>query len=209
MKHFDIEQWADFSRGVASEADRSSMERHLASGCTRCNRIVHLLRGVAAVVGSEYEPPASVVRTAKALYQPPRPGRLAARIVYDSFRDPLPAGMRTSDRLTRHVLYEAGDYSLDVRVEEQPGGTAATLVGQLVKRECPAGPGEVQATLKTGTKTVARAAGNAFGEFQLDYRPVVSLQLEVSLGVAGPVLDVPLGQTSDPDAKPPRPPSRS
>jgi hypothetical protein len=196
MTHFDIEQWVDFSRGTATEADRSLMQVHLDSGCTRCSRMVALLAGVAAAVrvDKSSEPPASAVRLAKALYQPPRPERLIARIVYDSFRDPLPAGVRTQDRLTRHILFEAGGYSLDVRVERHGGPATATLVGQVVRRDSPvAASSDVQATLRTGTKIVAAASGNAFGEFQLDCRPAPSLQLEVSLGTGGPVLDVPLG----------------
>jgi hypothetical protein len=212
MTHFDIEQWADFSRGAATGADRALMQRHLASGCGRCNRMVDLLVGVAAVTRADkdYDPPAAVVRRAKALYRPQRPERLTARVIYDSFRDPLPAGVRTQDRLTRHVLYQAGDYSLDVRVEQHAGAATATLVGQVVTRERPGtSAGDVQVMLRRGTKTVAAASGNAFGEFQLDYRPVASLQLEVTLGTTGPVLELPLDHAVEPDEPDPQSPKRS
>jgi len=39
--------------------------------------------------------------------------RIPVRLLYDSFREPLPAGLRTQQRLSRQALYQAGDYSLD------------------------------------------------------------------------------------------------
>jgi hypothetical protein len=200
MTHYEIEQWVDFSRGVASDADRPLMERHLAAGCTRCRRIVTLLQGVAAAARADTQaaPPASTVRMAKALYQPHKPERLIARLVYDSFRDPLPAGVRTQDRLTRHVLYVAGEYSLDVRLEEHGAPSSATLVGQIVKRDSPAASaGDVQVMLRSRTKTVAATSCNAFGEFHMAYRPGPALQLEVSLSPSGQVLEVPLGHVME------------
>jgi hypothetical protein len=213
MKHFETEQWLEFSRGASTDDDRSAMESHLASGCARCRRVVDVLKGVAVIARAEknYGPPESVVRLAKAVYWPQQPERLIARLIYDSFREPLPAGVRTQDRLTRHALYEAGDYSVDVRVEQHGVRDTATLVGQLANRARPGAPAvDVQVKLKRQKKIVAAASCNEFGEFHLDYSPAPALQLEVSLGSTGKVVEVPLGSVLDqPGGKPARPRDRT
>ena len=108
-------------------------------------RIVNVLRGVAATARGEadYEPPEHAIRYAQAIYSLYRPEsvsfpRLVARLVHDSIREPLPAGMRAQDRLARHALYEAGSYCLDLQLEHQPDSGLVTLIGQLADRNKPA-----------------------------------------------------------------------
>jgi hypothetical protein len=205
MSHFDIEQWADFSRGLDRDIDRSAMDSHLSTGCARCSRLVKMLGSVAAIARTEmgYEPPASTVRLAKAIYEPQKPERTLARLVFDSFREPLSAGMRTQDRQTRHTLYEAGGYCVDLRLEHQRPAHLATLVGQLADREHPgADADDVRVELRTRREILARANCNRFGEFQLDYRPAPALRLDVILGSSGRRLELPLsGLTDEPAAR--------
>src|SRR3989442_1049638 len=125
MKHFDISEWTDFVRGVTS--DRSPMEAH-ASRCVRCRATLSLVTRIvqSARTEGQYEPPDRLVRWAKAISALQRPERssvlrLVARLVYDSFREPLPAGLRAADRVSRHALYEAGNFSVDLRLEQEKG----------------------------------------------------------------------------------------
>jgi len=205
MSHFDIEQWADFSRGLDRDIDRSAMQSHLSTGCPRCGRLVNMLGSVAAIARTDmgYEPPASIVRLAKAIYQPQKPERTLARLVFDSFRAPLPAGVRTQDRQTRHALYEAGGYYVDLRLDNSRPAHLATLVGQLADREHPgADADDVRVELKTRKQILASANCNRFGEFQLDYRPAPALRLDVILGTSGKRLELPLsGLMDEPAAK--------
>ena len=204
FEHFDIRQWVDFSRGVDAGVDRAVMARHL-SGCAKCGRIVHQLTDVAAIARREadYEPPVSALRIAKAIFPSRRQESLLARLVYDSFREPLPAGMRSQDRQTRHALYEAENYYVDLRVDYQAASDTATLVGQLADRTHPATPAtDVRVLLKTRQEIIASAACNSFGEFHLDYRPAPALQIEVYLGSSGRRLDLPLSSLTA--AKPDR-----
>src|SRR2546425_3260100 len=60
---------------------------------------------------------------------------MPARLLYDSFREPLPAGLRTQQRLSRQYLYQAGDYSLDLRLENERGSPRVALVGQIQNRK--------------------------------------------------------------------------
>ena len=146
MKHFDITHWADFARGVAADADRAAMEAHMSSGCRRCRGTLELVQRVVTSARTDalYAPPEPVVRCAKAISALLRPqgstvSRLILRLAYDSFRDPVPAGIRAEDRVSRHTLYEAGNFDLDLRFEQEKGSRLATLVGQLTNREEPDG----------------------------------------------------------------------
>jgi len=136
---------------------------------------------------SRYDPPEPVVRCAKAisfLLRPQRStvSRLVARLVYDSFRDPAPVGLRAQDRVSRHTVYEAGNFSLDLRLEHQKGSPLATLVGQLTNRRDPdSALAEAPVLLMARQDIVAQAVYNRFGEFQMDYPLARQLRLCVAV----------------------------
>jgi anti-sigma factor RsiW len=201
MKHFSIWQWTDFVRGVASDDDRPAMDAHLSGGCPRCERVVTLLRGVANSARSDaaYEPPDHAIRHARALYSLHRPEantfpRLVAKLIRDTFRDPLPAGLRAQGQLSRRSLYEAGGYSLDLQVDHRPNSARMMLVGQLAGRgEHAASTANLPVWLMERESLVASTLSNRFGEFHLEYAPARNLRLHVPLPEAKKRLEVPLG----------------
>ena len=168
MKHFSIWQWTDFARGlVESGAARSAMETHLSS-CRRCERQVNVLRAVAVKARDDarYEAPVGALRYAQAIYSLYGPEkvslpRLLARLVYDSARAPLTVGMRAQSRLSRHMLYEAGSYSLDVQLDHQRSSGLVSLTGQLADREKAATSTSRQLTLDDTTAQRSPAARTA------------------------------------------------
>lgn len=195
MTHFHIGQWVDFSRGLDAAIDRPSMESHLASGCERCRRVVDVLSGISRIARGErdVEPPETALRLARAIYQRQPPQTLVGRLIFDSFREPLAAGLRSQDRETRHALWEAGAYCVDVRLDHQRAADTLTLVGQIVDRDHPgATMADVHVVLKNAEKMIAAAPCNPFGEFQLECRPAAALRLDVSLGATGRHLELPL-----------------
>jgi hypothetical protein len=200
MKHFGIWQWVDFVRDLGEEDARSAMATHLSSPCLRCQRIVNVLRGVSLTARGElnYEPPEQAIRNAQAIYSLERPQkasltRLVARLVHDSVRAPLPAGMRAQNRLSRHVLFEAGSYHLDLQLEYQPASGLIALIGQLADSTRPErSTDEIPVWLKNRKKLVASALCNQFGEFQLEYAPARSLRLHIPLSGARKRLEVSL-----------------
>src|SRR5437899_780400 len=121
------------------------MEHHLASGCRTCRRTAELVSKFAVAAGndSRVQLPQYALRCAQAIFILQRPERMQispsipARLLYDSFREPLPAGVRTQQRLNRQTLYQAGDYSLDLRLEKEPGSPRVALVGQIQNRKEP------------------------------------------------------------------------
>ena len=201
MKHFDISDWTDLARGCATDADRTAMESHLATGCRRCGATVGLMQRVAASTRADnlYEPPPDTVRCAKALSALQRPQSstpgLLARLIYDSFREPLPAGIRAEDRVSHHTVFEAGDFLLDLRAEQEKESPRVTLVGQLTYRADPDRPMAGAPVLVMARKTiVAHAIYNRFGEFEMDYPPSRHLRLCVALAPPGKRIEVSLNQ---------------
>jgi hypothetical protein len=202
MKHFRDWQWADYVRGVVEPAARTGMETHLSSGCHRCGRVVDVLQGVALIAQRErdHEPPEQVIRNAKAIYALHKPEKLpkaVARLIHDSFRAPLPAGLRNSGRVARHALFLAGSYYLDLQLEYQPASALVTLVGQLANRDrLGTSPAGTPVSLKERDRLVASAVCNQFGEFQLQYNVQSDLHLHLALPTDGKRLEIPLNTVS-------------
>ncbi len=208
MRHYEIGQWVDMVRGLLSERKRAEMLAHVSSGCRRCGRAFRILQEVARVSGAEkqYQVPPYVVHGARAIFALQRPEkvyffpRTVARLIYDSFKEPMPVGLRARHRITRHALYQAGDFSVDIRLDHQPGTATVTLVGQIFSRS---NPGEsltdVPVFLVSGNKSVAQSTSNAFGEFQLEYRPMRHLRLYMQGNKDFQRnIEVPLGRFAEP-----------
>src|SRR5688572_3131808 len=101
-KHLDAWEWLDFVRDEGDPARRSAGAAHLASGCERCQAVVRGLRAVTAMAGREaqYDPPAMVLKRAQAIFPVREPAMsVFAKLIYDNFHDPLPAGLRSQGRL--------------------------------------------------------------------------------------------------------------
>jgi hypothetical protein len=201
MTHFSIGQWTDFVRGLVETGPRTAMEAHL-SGCRRCERFVGVLHDVAVTARGEadHDPPAYAIRYAHALFSQYRPEtlsfpRMVARLVHDSARAPLPAGMRSQGRLSRQALYEAGSYCLDLLLEHQPRSGLITLIGQLADRDKPATiTADVPVWLMERKNLVASTLCNRFGEFQLEYAPARDLRLHIPLAAARKRVEVSLNR---------------
>jgi hypothetical protein len=214
MNHFDISDWTDFARGCAADPAQAGMQAHLASGCRRCRAALDLLQRVVTATRADdlYEPPADIVRCVKAISAMQRPrssvARLVGRLIYDSFTEPLPAGMRAADRVSRHTMYEAGEFFVDLRLEQEKGSPFVTLVGQLTNRTNPDSslPG-APVLLMAQKDIVAHTVYNRFGEFQMDYPPARHLRLCVALDPPGKRIELSLNRLVA--EMPPAPPSEA
>lgn len=189
MKHFSIEEWADFARGVAARDQQTDMQEHLETGCKQCVGAVSLWKRVheAAQREAGYEPPEATLRTVKGLYtihgKPAMRAEKAAfaELLFDSFRAPLQAGVRSATTDVRQLLYGNGNHRIDLRLEPQADSDKISLVGQLLNSADPASAtGAVPVTLLKGRKVVAESATNRFGEFHFEVELEENLQLRVS-----------------------------
>ena len=202
MAHFDSWHWTDFVRGLCDEPTQSTMQAHLSSGCPSCQRTVETLRAIVVAASKEpaVTPPEYAVRYAHAAYSHRRPEsklkRLVARLVYDSAREPLPAGIRGGERVSRRAMFAAGDHQVDLQLDRQPTSDMVTLVGQVVGRQEGSSLADVPVWLMERESLVQRTTCNMFGEFHLEYEQRRNLRLLFSLEVVGKRLEIALDHLS-------------
>src|SRR5207249_2419370 len=130
--HFDITEWVDYVRAQVAPIHRSAMSSHLESGCPRCNREQMWLSRLAEICAEETagQVPKDVERLAKTYpwhNKPTSPNAkrlLWATLLYDSLSDAQPVGLRSGHQAGRQALFQAGDYSVDVRFENLGSHTA-------------------------------------------------------------------------------------
>src|SRR5437870_8682003 len=195
VKHPNMAQLLDYARGLAAEAESAAIEAHLAAGCRKCGRTADLLHKLAAAARSDahLQIPDYALRSARSICVLQQPEKvqilpsIPARLVYDSFREPLPAGVRSQQRLSRQLFYQAGDYSLDLRLENERGSSRVALVGQIQNRKQLGKRlgGGVPVLLVSGKKILAHAVSNSLGEFHMEYAPKKHQRLYVPVHRSG------------------------
>jgi hypothetical protein len=215
MSHYDLVQWVDFIRGLGDPAQATAMRQHLDGACEPCGAIVRRLGAVAhlASVDDRYEPPAHLVRFARAAFSLHRPERLlswpqlATRLVFNSCETALAVGARGPvEEMSRQTLYEAGDFSVHLRFEQASGTSRISLIGQVANRRLPVPPmSHLPVLLVRGRAVVARSLSNEFGEFQLEYEPDAALRLHIPLSEGRQSIHVALNDVQNLDAAVPAP----
>jgi hypothetical protein len=118
---------------------------------------------------------------------------LMAHVTYDSTADLQPAGARATRPASRQMLYEAGDFCLDLRFDRERDSLEVMLVGQVANQKNPEfRVAKLPVLILSGQKVVTQTASNEFGEFSLEYIPRPNLRLCVPVKDAGVRLEVPL-----------------
>jgi hypothetical protein len=188
MKHFTTNEWVDFIRDVASEDQKAVIERHLKTGCRDCRSEADFWRHVreTALRGANAVPADGTVRSVKAMLRL-APGKRAAKhalipqLLFDSLRQPLPEGVRSSAPSPRQLLFGAGSLRIDLRMEPRMDSENVALIGQILDSANPGdSDGGSVVLLKAGTP-VAEARTNSFGEFQLECHLAERLEMRVRL----------------------------
>ncbi len=201
MKHFGIHEWVDFGRGLTPVGDIARMGEHLASGCKECKSVVDFCGKLAVVCRSmaNVEVPASAVRLAYSVFPAQavptrkRTLRIPIELIFDSFMVPSVAGVRSGWQVGWQALYQAGDCSLDLRVEPELNTSRAALMGQISNYATPDSEmPDLPVILKAGKLVIAETRSNRFGEFQLEYEQQNRLQLHIFLEGGGRCIQVPL-----------------
>jgi hypothetical protein len=176
MKHFSLENWADFARQVIGEQERAEMQSHLdKDGCRKCSKVLSMWQRVHVVARREhaYQPPDSAVCSMKGTFAIKGRTRathgigLVAELLFDSVQNPLAAGARSTGVVPRQLLYAVGDYRVDVRIEPQADSDKANLVGQVLNAVEPNRVDAVRVALLSDRKPVSESVTNRLGEFQL------------------------------------------
>jgi hypothetical protein len=182
----------------------AKMQQHLDDGCPKCSKTVRMWRKVLEFATREasYQPPKSVIRSVKEAFaqHTRRPGSrrqaMVASLVFDSFRQPMPAGIRASHPHARQLLYSIGDYMVDLRV--QGSLKRVSLVGQVLNSSKPQEALKcLPVVLLREDQPLTQSITSPLGEFEFEFEPVKDLRLAIGLDSESSLL-VPLQ-----DVKPP------
>ena len=105
-----------------------------------------------------------------------------ARLVLDTFFEPLPAGMRYLQPDTRQLVYEAPALVADIAFERFPASSRTTLTGQIMRTPLPQIPlNGVPVVLKGQKGPLGLMITNEAGEFSFEFQNERSISLEIEV----------------------------
>jgi hypothetical protein len=165
------------------------MRAHLESGCKRCAETVGWLEELTplAAFDASLDVPEELLSRALALYRPresedwiERLQQIAAELVSATTPEQQPAGVRSITFESERMLYRAGDYLVDLKLDRPDAGASAEIVGQVtneIDRQTQL-DGVVIQVVAAG-RTLGQTETNQFGEFIIARpdRPSVILRL--------------------------------
>ncbi len=115
----------------------------------------------------------------------PQPGirriTKVARLLLDTFLEPLPAGIRGSQSGTRQLVYETESLTADMAFERSPDSTRTTLLGQIIRNEPKIPVNGVPVVLKSRKGPLGLKMTNEVGEFSFEFQNERSVNLEIEV----------------------------
>ncbi len=213
MAKFDITDWSDFVRGVATPEDEETMRQLLAPtarDAVTTTELAESLSRVAAVGRSDIKDPVpphavriakAIATTRQAVAQQARRSsllkRLRCAVTFDSLLQPAPAGTRDLDRSHRTMVFEANSYRVDLRLEQELEPRSAVAVGQVTQSDADKGPlPRVPVLIFAGQDEVDRTVTSRFGEFHFEGLP--RRRLDLCLVIGEDFVELPLDLGSGP-----------
>jgi hypothetical protein len=174
--------------GRVSDEGKLAIEHHLSkwSDCAELNAEVRLLV-IRLQEDTTFEPPAELVQWGVSLFQPllqPSTGgklrKLIATLVFDTFDQPVLAGVRRVGAPPRQLLFRAGDVDVDVKIESMEANDRITLVGQVLSTTAKFFD-NTPVKLESHGVVRYRTMTNLVGEFSFDEVPKDTYHLSVDL----------------------------
>ena len=105
-----------------------------------------------------------------------------ARLVLDTFLQPLPAGIRHMQPDTRQLVYKAASLTVDLSFESAPDSSRMTLLGQIIRASDPLSPlNGVPVVLKNKRGPMGLRMTNEVGEFSFEFENERSVSLEIEV----------------------------
>lgn len=181
-RHFSLTEFVLYQLGRFPMRMAERLEAHVSEGCAACERGLMFAHELAGVTRRDREssPPAEVQQRARAIFQAVRRPEVrplaglaqAARLVFDSCLQPLPAGVRGALRLDRHLVFAERELLLDMHIEPLEDPAAQSITGQVqskkVSQEQLSG---LPVLLLDGGRVVMGTHTNRQGEFLFQSAP--------------------------------------
>jgi len=174
--------------GRVSGDGKLVVESHL-SECKECAELGADIRKLVLRLQEDtsFEPPAELVQWGVSLFQPllqPSAGgklrKMIAALVFDTFDQPLLAGVRRVGAPPRQLLFRAGDVDVDVKIESMEANDRITLVGQVLSTTAKFFD-NTPVKLESHGIVRYRTMTNLVGEFSFDEVPKDTYHLSVDL----------------------------
>ena len=205
MSHFPAAQWVDLVRGVASDAVRDALEKHVSEQCQECFNEYRRWQQVAefAKRDEEFEPRSDVVRVVQSYTRSPgeAPGAVfesksvtqlwvSATLTFDSLQA-APSGLRAASAVARHLLYIADMWAIDIHLEAAPKEGFTLLTGQIGNSQHPdRALKDLELALMSGNRSIKTFFTNELGEFQCEFERAGDLILVASTTPESTAIDL-------------------
>lgn len=173
-----IDQIFDYAQDRSADAEAGHVGLHLSAGCLICRGRFSTLQKVIKVTATRRmeTPPTWLLRQALNLIDRKAAAakrgmveRLVGLLVVDSFAEGRLLGVRGGGPNTRHMLYRAGGYEIDLSIDFLEPSNTVEIIGQSMPPDgvtsSVAGSG---VELVSGETIAASTHMNDFGEFILD-----------------------------------------
>jgi anti-sigma factor ChrR (cupin superfamily) len=189
MGHVTIENLIDYIEGQVSDVENPTLEAHFAS-CKDCGELKQEFQSLITRLQADAscEPPAELLRWSINLFQPmTRPQgvinslrKFVAPLVFDTYDQPMLAGVRRVGAPPRQLLFRAGDVDVDVKIESMEANDRITLVGQVLSNTAKFFD-NTPVKLESHGIVRYRTRTNLVGEFSFDEVPKDTYHLSVDL----------------------------
>lgn len=177
MAHFSEQPLVDYVRGVSEPEISKDIRAHETMGCSKCQAAHDTWSRVQKLATEEsaYTPPENLVRLVKLGFG----GKTArerskwtlATLVFDSFAQPLTAGVRSGTLNIWQVIFEAEGLTVDLRFGRRSQSKEVHVVGQVFDKQAVRALRD-NATIEVSTekdRLIATAAVTDLGEFHLEF----------------------------------------
>jgi hypothetical protein len=189
MPHVTVENLIDYMEGQGGDVEKSTLEGHLAS-CRECEELKQEFQVLITRLREDasFEPPAELVQWGINLFQPVMQPqgvvrglrKFIASLVFDTFDQPMLAGIRRVGAPPRQLLFRAGDVDVDVKIESMEANDRITLVGQVLSNTAKFFD-NTPVKLESHGIVRYRTRTNLVGEFSFDEVPKDTYHLSVDL----------------------------
>ena len=190
MRHINAENLMEYIDGRGAVSSKATVEEHL-SECSDCLQLKSELEQFLFQLhaDSSFEPPAELVQWGVSLFQPllqptktvgGKIRKFVASLVFDTFDEPVLAGVRRVGVPPRQLLFRAGDVDVDVKIESMEANDRISLVGQVLsntEKFFDNTPVKLESHGTVRYKTMT----NFVGEFAFDEVPKDTYHLSVDL----------------------------
>jgi hypothetical protein len=186
MEQVSESRWVDFVRGVSGPTGSADIRAHVGAGCPKCETALEGWSRVRRLATEEdaYAPPENLVRLVKVGFASSPSNQLRkwtlANLVFDSFAQPLLAGVRSGAFNVWQVVYEAEGVTVDLRFGCRSQSNSVHLIGQVLnKKDLRAWK---NATIELSTEQedlVTTTVVSDMGEFQIEFEAAERLWLSV------------------------------